>query len=77
MTIKEWNNLEPRKRRQLINMFFWNMSPEFKKDMAEEYHHNFNWQGEANNHQEGRWYKLFLSHLKLTPEGSVKMTVKV
>lgn len=75
MTIKEWNNLEPRKRRQIVNTFFWNMSSEFRADMAKEFHHNFNWKGEPNNYQEGMWYKMLLQHLKLTPRGLVKLTI--
>ena len=75
MTLKEWNSLSHNKRRQIVNTYYHNMSEDFRADMAREFHHNFNWDGENGNHQTGDWYKLMLSACKLDKNGRVRLTV--
>ena len=77
MTIKEWNNLPHSKRRQIVRIFYWNMNEDFKNDMAGQFHHNFNWEGEPNNNQTGDWYKLMLKCCTITKEGTVKITITI
>jgi len=75
MTLKDWNNLSIWKRRSIVNVFFWNMSEEFKRDIAQEFHHNFNWPGEEGTNQEGRWYEIMLKNCKMDKNGRVKITI--
>lgn len=51
------------------------MSEDFRADMAREFRHNFNWDGENGNHQTGDWYKWMLSACKLDKNGRVRLTV--
>ncbi len=77
MTIKDWNNLPGGKRRQIVNIFYWNMSDEFRSDIAKEFHHNFNWKGEKGTYQDGNWYEIMLRHCKIDKNGRIKITITI
>lgn len=77
MTLKDWNALPHSKKRRIVNAVFWNMSEEFRNDIAEEFHHNFDWAKEDGTYQEGRWYKLMLSLCHKQKDGSIKVTITV
>ena len=47
------------------------MSDEFIEDMAQPFHHNFNYDG-------GHWYKLMLDHCTLDKEKeNIKVTITI
>ena len=77
MTLKEWNNLPQSKKNHIVNVFYWNMGESFKKDIAQEFHHNFNWAGINGTAQEGRWYELMLKNCKINKNGSIKVNVTI
>ena len=77
MTLKEWNSLPHNKRRQIVNTYYHNMSEDFRADMAKEFHHNFDWDGEPDNHQTGGWYKWMLKSCKFDKNGRIKITITI
>lgn len=62
LTLKDWNSLDSGRRKRIVSIFFSNMSEEFREDISQPFHHNFDWEGKPGTYQEGRWYKLMLSH---------------
>jgi len=77
LSIKQWNKLTYGKRWEIVGAFFHYMSKEFRRDMIKPFHHNFDWEGEPNNYQEGAWYKLMLSSLYKQKDGKIKVVIKV
>lgn len=77
MTLKDWNNLPQRKREQIVNVFYWQMSNGFKSDIAKEFHHNFNWEGIDGTYREGKWYEFMLKHCKIDKNGRIKIIIVI
>lgn len=71
LSLKVYNSLPYTKRRHLARIVFRYMSDEFIEDMAQPFHHNFNYDG-------GHWYKLMLDHCTLDKEKeNIKVTITI
>lgn len=67
ITLKVWNSLSQRKRREIAKIVYEHMSPEFIEDISDPFHHNFDYEG-------GHWYKLMLSQCTLSKD---KKSIKI
>lgn len=54
LPLKVYNSLPYGKRKQIVDIVYNHMSDDFKTEMCEQFHHNFNYSG-------GHWYKTMLS----------------
>lgn len=77
MTLKDWNNLPQRKREQIVNVFYWQMSNIFKSDIAKEFHHSFNWKSDEGVHHEGKLYEAMLNCCKIDRSGKIKIIITI
>lgn len=61
LPLKIYNSLSRRVRKQIARTVFSHMGEDFINQMAEPFHHNF-------DYNDGHWYKLMLSHCTYNKE---------
>lgn len=61
LSLKIFNSLSQRERKQIARIVFFNMTEEFINRMALPFHHNF-------DYDEGHWYKMMLNHCSYNKE---------
>ena len=64
LSLKIFNELPYRKRKDIARLVFGHMSNDFVEEMAKPYHHNFDKDG-------GHWYKLMLDHCTYNKEKKI------
>lgn len=67
ITLKVWNSLSQRKRKEISRIVFNHMGSDFVEEMSQPFRHNFEYEG-------GHWYKLLLDHCTLAKD---KRTIKI
>lgn len=61
LPLKVYNSLPLRTRKQIVKIVFGHMGEEFQNEIAEPFHHNFDYEG-------GKWYQILLSHCNYNKE---------
>lgn len=74
ITKKLWNSLSPSKRKGIVDRAFFNMSEGFKKELSNEFHHNFDYKSKGSE-LDGHWYKLLFSMCTLQKDRVIKITI--
>ena len=74
ITKKLWNSLSPSKRKGIVDIAFFNMGEEFKREMSKEFYHNFDYVSKGSE-LDGHWYKLLFSMCTLQKDRIIKITI--
>lgn len=74
ITKKFWNSLSPAKRKGIVDVVFFNMSEDFRKELSKEFHHNFDYKSKGEE-LDGEWYKILFSRCTLQKDGIIKITL--
>lgn len=77
ITLKKWNSIPFNKRRKIAKLVFNNMPEDFREAAANTFHHDFDYNAQADNEVSGCFVKIMLKHCTETKEGNIKVTIEI
>jgi len=73
ITKKFWNSLSPIHRKHIVDLAMPNMGEDFKRELSNEFHHNFDYKSKGSE-LDGHWYQSLFSRCTLKDK-IVKITI--